>query len=66
MKDEILKIIQEIQQKKQMDCKYPSCALKMEVLQLMRERFEKALTELTEEGKLLTGNTINQSYYQTT
>ena len=63
MKQEVLKIIHEIQQNKQSQSKFPDYALKIEVLNKMRERLYTTLTELTNDGKLISGTTINDSYY---
>lgn len=64
MKAEILEIIKYIQHEKKKRNRFPSHAMKMEILAVLRQRAEAALVELSTEGEIKQISTLNDQAYE--
>ena len=64
MKPLILEIISRIQMDKETKKIVPSHATRQEIIRTIIQRTDKSLQELVSEGKLRTGDTINDKYFE--
>jgi len=63
MKTEVLNAIKDITEVKTNQKKYPSYALKMEILRVLRQRVEEELINLEKEGQITKIETFNDMAY---
>ena len=64
MKDDIIKMILYIQQQKIKRKIAPNYALRLELIRLLTKRLDIYLEELEKDGKIKSGQTMNDKYYE--
>lgn len=64
MNDYILNAIKFIESRKKDKNKYPTYALRQELMYVVQKGMNKALDELEAEGKIKIGDALNDKYYE--